>query len=156
MLGRLRPKRIVDPTFGTLVYRGGVWHGRLESPDVVRVFADQVGPDRRQHELFTEMKRRFDRLAAIVEVPLADEYRRCRDAEKAAYEAGSAEAFAADFPTQHEARDIWRIARLCCVEVQGDDTIDFCLIYAVNWGDPEHSLSVLLRDWKVIDVGKEG
>jgi hypothetical protein len=161
LLSGLRPRRIADPTFGTLEYRRGVWHGDFAPATSVglRVFAGDGGPTGHHRELFDEMKRRSDELAAAVEPRLAEEYRRCRDAARAEYERAGGEllrTFDSDFPPVAQSSDIWAVARLGCVEVRGDDEVDLCLVYEMDWADPDHSISVLVKGWKVIDVGEEG
>jgi hypothetical protein len=46
---------------------------------------------------------------------------------------------------------------LDAVEVMRDGhTLDLCLLFEMDWGDPEHVLSATIKDWTVVDVGKEG
>jgi hypothetical protein len=157
------PRRVTDPIFGELEYRRGLWLGRLDAAGAVgvQVTAGEAGPSERQRRLFGQLKARLSELSAQVEHPLAEEYLKCREACRADYERSVPEGplrLETDFPPLAQPADIWRIAHLSMIEVEPDANagMDFGLIYEIDWADPEHVLLAMIKDWKVIQVGKEG
>jgi hypothetical protein len=158
---RRRHRRIVDPVFGVLDRDPHMpwvgWH-EFEERIMVSIFAGDEGPRENQRQLFIEFKRRFEEMRAAVERPLFDEYQACREACKAEYEASDElrPRFESDFPFLQNPTEIWSIAHLSHVEIQGDDQIDLALTYSIDWADDDHDLSAHVWNWKVVEVGKEG
>ena len=155
MLRRLRHwfrrPTIDDPVLGPLEHIGqSLWtrttpldlHG---DPVHLHVFAPPPGPVPGpldvQRRLFTDLLTRYPLLRNDIEQPLFAAYQSIR--------------VPAD-PTLEHPSDIWRIAHLSIVEIQGYNGVDVGLLYEIDWTDPEHVLSAQIRDWKVLDVGLEG
>lgn len=167
-LRRLRewfsPRRLEDPAFGMIAFCGGgdgCWERDAVSDDyTVRVFAGEAGPEGEQRALFTEFKNRRPELFARIEQSLSDQYNTIRGCEQRATEEGGADVGRRINDGSSERQrpsEIWKIAKLVTVEVLGvGHPLDLCLMFEMDWGDPEHLLSVTIKDWKVVDVGKEG
>jgi hypothetical protein len=151
---------MVDPVFGAITFKrtkgwNGWWTRDTHGEYGVRIFGRESGPSREQRELFEKFERRRAEVLAAVEVEMLEEYNKIREIEREAYVSEKAEGFDEDFPPMKAASEMWKLARLAGVEVYGD-RFDFCLLFEMNWGDPEHVLSVTLQNWKVVSVGKEG
>jgi Domain of unknown function (DUF6985) len=161
---RWKPRRVDDPVFGGITFhRGanGVWSREAETDGYcVRIFAGESGPSDGQRSLWTEFENRRDELLAKIQQPMFDEYNTIREDEAPEYEKAGPDIkgrFNEDFPELKAASGIWTIARLDAVEVMGDGyPLDLCLLFDMDWGDPEHVLSVTMKDWAVVHVGKEG
>lgn len=121
----------------------------------VHVHAREEGPSERQRRLLSELFERFDELQSEIGLKLYDEYRSLRQVYQCG-EAGSGDDFEKDFPSLEKASDIWRIAHLSVVTLQGYGGVDVTLRYEIDWGDPDHCLCVMIKDGKVVAVGKEG
>lgn len=52
--------------------------------------------------------------------------------------------------------DIWSIAHLSTVELYAHRSIDLALLYKIDWPDPDHVLTVTIKDWQVTSTDKDG
>ena len=132
-------KVITDPVFESLEYRQGAWYGidEVQGMMTVAVFADESGPSNHQKKLFIDVKEKWSELQKTIELPLYNAYQECRLIEKIGYEEAGGDfpqTFDTDFPCLDQASDIWEIAHLAAVLIQGDNKIDFELIYSIDWG----------------------
>jgi hypothetical protein len=121
----------------------------------LHVFVLATGPDPApldaQRRLFAELLARYPALRADMEQPMFAEYQAIREAERP-----TSRELDVEFPPLDRPSDIWRVAHLSTVDVQGFEGVDLNFLYEVDWADEEHVLSVHVRDWKVVGVGKEG
>lgn len=96
----------------------------------------------------------------MIEEPLFNKYSTIRAIEQAGYETEApaiASRFSEDFPELRQPSEIWKIAHLARVAICGEgDYYDFVIDFEIDWADNEHWLDVRFKDWKVIEVGKEG
>jgi hypothetical protein len=156
-----RPLRRVDPFLGPLLgewveYRREryvCWRAVNPFPEFgdevgISIFtADASGPTDWQRELLCELRRQVPTIERIIEGPLAAQYETIRrDWELDAS------------PPIIEPSDIWKVARLCRIEINQQDrsNSDLVLNYAIEWEDEDHDLNVALRDWQVAAVTLEG
>ena len=161
---RVKPRQIEDPVFGMITFYAGepgLWELNNESDDYcVRVFAGESGPTPAQRALFNEFKKRRRELEEPLEKAMFDEYNVIRDNERIGYEQECPDVgrrFDEHFPPLKQTSDIWKIAHLSVVEIcEESNQLDLGLIFRMDWGDEEHDLMVDLKNWQVVDVGKEG
>ena len=161
----LLTRRLTDPVFGVIRYKGnGVWSGEwslnLAGPGSVHVdvFADEVGPSPNQRDRFMELQAFFPTLRTEMALPLFNEYQVVRSDAAAEYSSsplGGGEKLDADYPPVSRPEDIWKVAILRRVEVCRDSTVDFSFDHEVLWAD-DHQLNVLVKDWRVLEVAREG
>jgi len=68
---------------------------------------------------------------------------------------GATEDFKSDFPEIDRPEDVWNVSKLCRVEVYGSKQVDFVFDHMISWAD-DHQLNVAVKDWRVVEVMKEG
>jgi hypothetical protein len=155
-----KPTQLADPVFGLITFGRGLWYGIADDGVRVTIWAGAEGPTDQQRAIFSTMQQRRAELNAAIEAPLFEEYRIIRAIEQTGYEQETpaiAGRFSEEFPEIQRPSEIWRIAHPArvAIYVEGYD-FDFVFDFEMNWADNEHWLDVRFKDWKVIEVGKEG
>ena len=152
--------QIDDPVFGPLHAKWVEYrHERYVCWDTERAFpelgegvlvsiftSDASGPTDWQHDLFSELRRRFTSLRKTIESPLASEYEAIRCHWKL------------DSPRLITPDEIWNVATLIRIEInqQHGRNSDLVLDHQINWEAEDHDLNVSITNWQVDQVGLEG
>ncbi|MCE9556505.1 MAG: hypothetical protein K8T91_24410 [Planctomycetes bacterium] len=136
-------RHITDPAFGRLVRRRGAWHGLVDVNGwvEVRVYADYPGPTDNQRQQFIEFRERFDEVRMAIQSPLYEYYR----SEKDDYENDNEHD---GIPAVLQPGDIWKASQLVSVDVKDDGAMDLLLM--TDWHDPEHVVTVSIKNCQVV------
>lgn len=152
-----RKRELEDPVFGRVVWKGvRIWFAQSEEY-ALRIYAGEAGPTAEQRRVFETFVKKFSEWREEIAERLWKEYEDIRAMERESYvKEGALERFAGDFPQVATAAGIWKIAHLGAVEIHGRRKTDLALLYEMECGDPEHVLAVIIKNGKVVNVGKEG
>lgn len=150
ILSRIHPTTLNDTPIGHLRQdpEKRTWTGQATLAGseriTIRIHARNREPSTPQRILFLELIRRYDNLRPMLAAHLFHAYERIRTSH------GS------ELQKLSTSTDIWSIAHLSTVELYAHRSIDLALLYKIDWPDPDHVLTVTLKDWQVTSTDKDG